>query len=148
MSVIDDRSIFQQDCLGKAFEHTLSKCEEYRTCTAKQTLDFWDVEFAAEPVDLNEDGEYEFIFMPSRLCESSFLYGSAGREFFLYQDFGNSWQLIGTIWGTRYQFISSKKSGYRDIVASVKKYDEEGSWAIEEEIWQWDGSHYIPNSPE
>ncbi|MGI6278879.1 MAG: hypothetical protein ACOYJ8_03705 [Patescibacteria group bacterium] len=78
--------------------------------------EFWNEDIVeTETVDLNEDGFEEFIVKPFKVCGEMFSGASGNGPFYIYENRGDSWNLIGELEGNYFVISDNQTNGYYDI---------------------------------
>jgi len=74
--------------------------------------------YTFEKIDLNHDGEEEYIIEEGKFCNNILRGASNNGFYYLYQKKNNSWRKIGDLYGNTWMRGNSKTNGYRDILTN------------------------------
>lgn len=72
-----------------------------------------------DPVDLNEDGQGEYIVMPWTIYGNSIRGASSGGPVLIIQKSNNNLEIIGEFSGNGYAVMEKKTNGYRNILGHM-----------------------------
>jgi len=93
-----------------------NKQELSKMLPANQKPRLRDYVYNFEKIDLNHDGEEEYIIEEIKFCDN-FLRGASGNGFYyLYQKKKNFWRKIGDLYGNTWMQGNRKTNGYQDIL--------------------------------
>ena len=97
-----------------------------------------DSAYGYESVDLNEDGEKEFIISPWGSCRMEFGRGASGNgPIFVFQKIDNKWEIIGEVEGNSLTVVDSQTNGFYDI----SSYHHMSAIDGVETLYQYDSSY-------
>lgn len=104
------------------------------TCDKNKEWAIGDFEFNSKAVDLNTDGNSEFIVMPWKICGNINVRGASGNgPIYVVGKGKEDWEIVGYLEGNGYVLTENKTSGYRDIMTNFHSSAASGS----ETIYRW-----------
>ncbi len=90
----------------------------FENCEATEGLSTDDFQFNAAAIDLNQDGQAEYMVEPYEVCGQMIRGASGNGPYMVYQKVNSEWQEIGVLEGNGYSILGEKTNGFYDIQTS------------------------------
>lgn len=110
-------------------------------CERSGKLSEIDFEFNNDAVDLNDDGEKEYIIMPWKICGGMSRGASGNGEILVWGKINGKWKQIGNLDGNAYFITDEKTDNYHNILTHWHSSAGRGT----ETLYKWSKPDFLEN---